>query len=88
MSMSEFKNETLFRERISEADARQTVEFALRMGWAHKPNPNEQGLARPPRYKKSLFLDCEQFRTDRIPPTVSMPPPQAVHVPCDVPLPH
>lgn len=84
--MSEFKNESLFRERISETEARHTVEYALRMGWAHLPNPNESTSARPPRSKKALFLDCEQFRSDRIDPAIAMSQ-QPIQVPCDVPLP-
>jgi hypothetical protein len=81
MSMSEFKNATLFRARISEAEARHIVEVALRMGWAHNPNAARASSARPPRGKKSLFLDCEQFRTGRISPTVAMSPPDQTDAP-------
>lgn len=51
MSMSEFKNESLYQARISEADARRTVAYALHMGWAHPP-VTPAHPAHPPHDKK------------------------------------
>ena len=92
MSMSEFKNESLFRtsQRISEEDARITVMIALRRGWAHLPDPNAAKLAKPPHAKKRMWLSCEDFRTDGPKAKARPQPMQCIpvnYVPSDVPAP-
>lgn len=60
MSLYDMKNESLFATRISDADARKTVENAVRRGWAKRP-PKNASEAHPPSAKKRL--NCEDFRT-------------------------
>ena len=77
MAIKNLKNEGLFGGGgFDPAEFRRLNALALKRGWMHMPKP-QTTIPRAPLDKKNL--NCEDFRTDRIPAATPVPvvPPEA-----------